>query len=352
MIPVMKPKLPRIKSVEPYLAQMDDLRVYTNNGPLVRLLEKRHADRWGIDPQLVVSVSNATLAIQGCITVSPKNEWVCPNFTFAATAHAVIQSGKKLHLADVGETSWALNLVLISPKRSDLGIIPVMPFGAPVDLGLYADWDHVVIDAAASLGSRIDGLSEFKSGHFIVFSLHATKVLGSGEGAIVVCGSNEAADELRSWCNFGFKNSRESMIVATNAKMSEVSAAYGLASLDGYLSEEEEWHRALEMKNRLVTSFGMSNHSDFYPGFRPYWIFDLKDYDPIEFARVFNSQNIEIRRWWPKPISEMFGFEGKWNLLGQNIFSPLLANRLIGLPMFRDITESEIERISKALGLL
>jgi len=348
----MKPRLPEFNNVLPYLAQLDSSGIYTNNGPLVQLLEKRHADRWGINPELVVSVTNATLAIQGCVAVSQQHHWICPNFTFAATAHAVLQSGKKLYLADVDESSWMLDLEKLPVSEKRRGIIPVMPFGAPVKLNFFDRWEDVVVDAAASLGSRIDGVSEMKSGHFVVFSLHATKVLGSGEGALVICGSGEAARELRSWCNFGFKNSRESAIIATNAKMSEIAAAYGLASLDGYDFEEDEWSRALRIKNDYVSSLGISNHSDFYPGFRPYWIFDLNDYDSIDFSKAFSSKGIEIRRWWPKPISDMPGFNNTWTFLGKNVVSPSLAHRLIGLPMFRQITERQLDLISEAITSL
>lgn len=94
--------------------------------------------------------------------------------------------------------------MLIEVTSKNVGIIPVMPFGSPVNIEDYLNWDCVVIDAAASLGSTLENVEKLKPDHFIVYSLHATKVLGAGEGSIVVCGSEDNAKKLCAWANFGF----------------------------------------------------------------------------------------------------------------------------------------------------
>jgi dTDP-4-amino-4,6-dideoxygalactose transaminase len=340
-IPVMKPKLANFGMAEKYLREIDLNRIFTNYGPLVKQVECRYADYLGVKPESVVALANATLAIQGCVQISHLRKWAIPNFTFAATAHAVACAGKELQLVEVSRSDWKLNLDYLD--SNNLGIIPVMPFGSPVNIGDYELWDHVVVDAAASLGSTLTNVEKLKPDQFIVYSLHATKVLGAGEGSIVICGSEENAKKLRAWANFGFTETRESSFLATNSKMTEFVAAYALAALDQKDVEEAEWTKVLAYKNELLREIDILNISDLYPGFRPYWIFQLQD-NTGSLVENLNKGGIGNRSWWSTPISSMPAFS-QLEIIGGNTISSDLSTRLIGLPMWRDLSLNTIEKI-------
>lgn len=346
-IPVMKPKLAKFDMAEKYLREIDLNRVFTNYGPLVKQVEYRYADYLGVKPENVVALVNATLAIQGCVQISKIRKWAIPNFTFAATAHAVACAGKELQLVEVSRSDWKMNLNYFN--SSNVGIIPVMPFGSPVNIGDYELWDHVIVDAAASLGSTLTNVKKLKPDQFIVYSLHATKVLGAGEGSIVICGSEENAKKLRAWANFGFTETRESSFLATNAKMTEYVAAYALAALDQKDVEEAEWTKVLDHKKKLMEEIGMLNISDLYPGFRPYWIFQLQD-NTESLIQNLNKEGIGNRTWWSRPISSMPAFS-QLEILGGNSISLNLSTRLIGLPMWRDLSFNTIEKIAEIIRL-
>ena len=201
-VPVMQPLLPSAREVGPFLERMDANRHYSNRGQLVRELESSWAAKLGLDPALVVACANATLGLTGAIALSEPTEWLVPDFTFAATAHAVLQAGKRLVLADVDSETWRL----VSPgaiSTSEAGLVPVIPFGQPFLLTEFDQGASVVIDAAASLGSE-PNLRNLPPSWAVVFSLHATKVAPAGEGGLVAFGSAELADKFRSWINFGF----------------------------------------------------------------------------------------------------------------------------------------------------
>ena len=162
----MKPKLAKFEMAEPYLRLIDLNRIFTNYGPLVKQVENRYANYLGVKAENVVALVNATLAIQGCVQLSRVQKWAIPNFTFAATAHAVALAGKDLQLVEVNATDWKINLDYVPTKS--IGVIPVMPFGSPVNIRDYSDWDYVVIDAAASLGSSLENIVELGPNQFIV----------------------------------------------------------------------------------------------------------------------------------------------------------------------------------------
>src|ERR1700740_2667904 len=65
-----------------------------------------------------------------------------------------------------------------------------------------------------------------------VFSFHATKFFNTFEGGAVATNDDELARKLRLMKNFGFAGYDHVVDIGTNGKMSEVSAAMGLSSLE------------------------------------------------------------------------------------------------------------------------
>jgi len=347
----MLPKLPTLKEVSKYLSTMDQSRVYSNFGPLVEQLEIRYANFFNVERGRVVSFANATLALQGAIQVSMIPRWVVPNYTFPATAHAVLQANRDLVLVDVKPKDWKLNTPLI-PENDLVGLLPVAPFGSPIDINEYKSHENVVFDAAASLGAEQIEFANMQPGHFVVFSLHATKVLGAGEGAIVVCGDAERANQIRSWSNFGFENSRDSRFVSTNAKMSEVSAAYGLASLDNHDREKNEWLSNLLFVKELMAKSKYRTIVDSYPGFRPYWIIAAENEEErLSIQSALDRTGVMSRTWWPKPLSSMKAFQTYFTSDSSEV-SDHLSKTHLGLPMYRDLTKEAIERIVETIHSL
>src|SRR5215217_9580196 len=103
-IPVMRPKLPIGERIAPYLRRIDEGRIYSNFGPLVRSLESRLAVRFGIPDEGVITVANATLGLGlALIAQHPEPGSLCavPAWTFAATPHAVTQAGLIPYFVDV-----------------------------------------------------------------------------------------------------------------------------------------------------------------------------------------------------------------------------------------------------------
>lgn len=344
MIPVMKPHLPTVECVSPYLEQMDRSGIYSNFGPLVSQLESRYATFLGVNPNQVVSVANATLGIQGACTIFPPREWIVPAFTFAATLHALLHSNFAPRLCDVSMSTYELDLGGC-PISQDTGIVPVMPFGKKPDPGIYETERFTVIDAAASLGASEGSLQGLGANHAAVFSLHATKVLGAGEGGIVVFGDVEYASIFRKWTNFAFNESRISTFPATNAKMSEMHAAYALASLDGWESEQAQWGQALSESRLIGQALGIDSPIDHLEGVRPYWIAQFKsneDRDLVESA--LTAADVQTRHWWPQPLNEMPAF---FSVSPGETFpcSKELSRVTLGLPMYRDITSDELNII-------
>ena len=238
-IPLMRPQLPEVSAILPYLEEIDQNRWYSNFGPLERRFERKLADHFELGDRQVVCVSNCTQGLDISLRNAarfPVGYCLMPSFTFVATPHAAISAGLEPYFLDVELDTWALSPVSVRDKLSAIegpiaAVMPVAPFGASIDVSA---WDAfaketgipVVIDAAAGFDSAAG------SENPLVLSLHATKVMGIGEGGAVLCTDEAMAENIRAGRNFGFLESRSAKLAGTNAKLSEYGAAVGLAALD------------------------------------------------------------------------------------------------------------------------
>jgi dTDP-4-amino-4,6-dideoxygalactose transaminase len=113
-------------------------------------------------------------------------------------------------------------------------IVLVSPFGLKCDFSAHlevAQSRHlaVIIDSAAGLGVTRDDVES--SGGVEIYSMHATKPFGIGEGGVVFCNETQA-ERIRSALNFGFSKTPVNRAPwGINGKMSEFHAAIGLAVL-------------------------------------------------------------------------------------------------------------------------
>lgn len=342
-VPVMLPKAPSAEAALARLRAVDASGWYSNFGEQECELRSRFAERFCVADDQVATAANATLAIAGAVSALGGQRWLVPAFTFAATPAAVLLAGSSVVFGDIDARTWVL-----APNSRDIdGFLPVAPFGAVPDIVGWSRHERVVHDAAASIGEPID-LSSLPPGHAVVFSLHATKVLGAGEGGVVVFGDADRARRFRSWTNFGFGESRESVTSGTNAKMSEVQCAYAHAALDAWRSEREEW---LEARTRVVAMADRSRLALFGPsrtGINPYAIAMFDDHqvaDRVEQALARSS--IGARRWWSRGCHRMPAFQH----LAVRAFpaSDEAAAVSLGLPMFRGISDDQLERVESAL---
>jgi dTDP-4-amino-4,6-dideoxygalactose transaminase len=346
----MLPRLPEPGRVAARLQQVQVSRLYSNFGPQVRELEERYADFLGTSADRVVSVTNATLGIEGAIAVTDAEHWAVPSFTFAATPAAVLGAGRTLSWTDISASDWWTD-VDAARLLPGSGAVAVAPFGTGFDLARWPEvWRsrELVIDAAASLGASLQPLGELPPTWAVVFSLHATKVLPAGEGGLVVFGDADRARAFRSWSNFGFDGRRESMRVGTNAKMSEISAAFALCSLEDWEQERVEWQKAHAMARRIETQLGLGTVPRTAEQLSPYWIVELESPEQTDrVENVLEQQGIGTRRWWFPTCHTMEGF--------RHLPVPPLPNtddiapRVLGLPMFRDLPAGDFDRIAAVI---
>jgi dTDP-4-amino-4,6-dideoxygalactose transaminase len=124
---------------------------------------------------------------------------------------------------------------MITPRTS--GIIGVHVWGQPCDVEALTEIARkhslkLMFDASHAFGCSHQGRMIGNFGEAEVFSFHATKFFNTFEGGAIVTNNDELADKIRLMKNFGFAGYDNVIYIGTNGKMSEVSAAMGLTSLE------------------------------------------------------------------------------------------------------------------------
>ena len=348
-IPVMKPVLPTIDAVNVYLERVYASGIFSNRGPLVRELEQRYADWFNVSADNVVAVVNGTVAISAAALWEDNPTYLSPEWTFPATAMGVLSVGGSVEFRDVDPESWTLSVTDDDLAHAD-SVVPlvVAPFGHPIDLSDWSAFPRIIIDAAACAGNRPD-LSGMKKGWAATISLHATKVLGCGEGGLVIFADPARAQIAREWINFGFSGSRITERIGTNGKMSEFAAAFALASLDDVDTELRDWGVVRDKAADVNTALGLSG-GPMSPSSRiPYWLIAAPS---VESAAVYEREladaGIQTRRWWPASLTETTPFRDFPTSGNSN--SRFLAETVIGLPMFRSLSDEQFDYIRDVLA--
>lgn len=352
---VARPRLPAAEAILPYLQRIDSARWYSNFGPLLTELEQRLADRFPVGTH-IVTVANGTQALTLALMAMdlPAGGYVAmPAWTFVATAHAVLQAGLTPWFLDVDPETWALDPSEVATRLPTAGhpvvaAIPVSPFGRPLDLAAWRAFRAemgipVLVDAAAGFDTTSDARLP------TVVSLHATKVAGAGEGGFLATDDHALAERVRALSTFGFKGTRDSMFAATNAKLSEYTAAVGLASQDGWPADRLRFLRAAQMLRIGLTSLPQVQ---FQAGWGSDWITSVCSVtlpqgsaDAVEASLA--AQGVDTRRWWGLGCHASPAFA---DLPRDPLdVTDRLAGCVIGLPFSIDLSRAEISRIAAAL---
>jgi dTDP-4-amino-4,6-dideoxygalactose transaminase len=215
-----------------------DRRWLTNSGPYVESFERRVCEMVG--SKYCIATCNGTMALEIAIMAAGlSGEVIVPSFTFVATPHALQSRGLTPIFCDVDPHTHNIDPrrveEMVTPRTT--GIIGVHLWGRPCDAQALAQIARghdlkLLFDAAHAFGSSHKGQMIGNFGDAEVFSFHATKVVNTFEGGAVVTNDDELATKARLMRNFGFVDYDKVTHLGINGKMSDVSAAMGLTSLE------------------------------------------------------------------------------------------------------------------------
>ncbi|MDF2958855.1 MAG: aminotransferase, degt/dnrj/eryc1/strs family protein [Paenibacillus sp.] len=363
-IPFLRPKLVEKEDYMDYLKQIDDSRIYSNYGALNTLFEQRLIQELFHGDGSAVTVNNATTGLMLAISQAkrPGKYALMPSFTFAATPLAAMWCGLEPYFIDIRESDWCMDEELLDREIKRLGddvavVVPYAAFGTNMETSFYQSLENrgipVVIDAAASIGSRADHHFGHGFTGTVIFSFHATKGFGIGEGGLIYSFNHEVISKLRQASNFGFNEDRESRQVGLNGKLSEYAAAIGLATLNAFQDKKSkreqvfDWYLEQIEHSRLLSSGwrlqevrGKVAHSFFS-------LLCPETSSSIDFVQKLASYGVQTRTYFSPCCHQQAQFRSYPQT--SLTVTEQVGRRIINLPLWEDMNQGHVRRILQVL---
>lgn len=349
MIPVTQPFLPDRAVLDQYIDGIYERRWLTNNGPLLHELTVRLEDYLGV--QNLLLVANGTLALQVAFRLlNLTGEAVTTPFTFAATSSAMRWQGISPRYADIDPFELNIDPASLEQKITPdtSAIVPVHVYGNPCRVDAIRDIANrhclpVVYDAAHAFGITQNGKSILNAGDISTLSFHATKLFHTLEGGALIIRDRALCERARQMINFGFDAEGRIADIGINAKMSEMHAAMGLATLD---SIDQIVSRRVELAGEYRRCL------DGHVSFQQLTADGNGAYMPILFASKqqadaadghLRQAGVLGRRYFAPALHECHLFAGS----DACPVASDIAQRILCLPIYAELTLEQVRWIAK-----
>jgi len=314
-IPVTKTTLPNLNSFHRKLEEIWDSKWVTNNGPNLRELERRLAERFSVDQCLVTT--NGTISMQLALrSLGVTGSVITTPFSYVATTNVLLYDDLEPIFVDVEPRYFTLDPSLVEAAIRDntTAILATHVYGYPClneELQAIADRHglKLIYDAAHAFDIEKDGKSILTWGDASTLSFHATKSFHTIEGGAVICktaSDTERVDRLRSFGHVG----RDYREMGINGKNSELHAVIGLLNLD-LLAENLAARKAISQRYekqltgvevRCLTPDGYENMRYNYS----YFPIVCKDESQREaIVNYLNDRNVWPRRYFEPSLNQL-----------------------------------------------
>jgi len=369
-IPAFKEKLhvgcPNIGNREQLMTRINnilDKRWLTNNGTYVQEFEQKIANLVGV--KHCIATCNATIGLEIAIRAAGlKGEVIIPSFTFIATAHALQWQEITPVFCDIDSVTHTIDPAkieaMITPRTT--GIIGVHLWGNACNIEELSDIAKkhnlkLIFDAAHAFGCSHQGQMIGNFGELEVFSFHATKFLNSFEGGAIVTNNDELATKIRLMENFGFAGMDNVIYIGTNGKMSEVSAAMGLTSLesiDEFIETNYRNYKTYEEELCNLPGVSLFKYNNKEKCTYQYVVFEIDELSAKisrdKLIEILHDNNIMARRYFHPGCHRMEPYKSYFPHAGLLLpETEKLSTKILILPTGTSINEAQIRLICQVI---
>jgi len=336
-------------------------------GPKLPEFETKIAQYAGA--KYAVAVNSGTSALHLIIKalgIREGDEVITTPFSFVASANCLLFERAKPVFVDIDPKTLNLDTTSIEGKINSRtrAILAVDVFGHP------AEWDELepmarrhdlrlIEDSAEAIGSEYRGRKAGTFGDAAVYAFYPNKQMTTGEGGVILTGSEQIAKLCRSLRNQGRAEGSEWLQherLGYNYRLSDIHCALGLAQLeriDELLAKRArvaEWYNErLSGVEGIITPY-VAPHVKI--GWFVYVIRLADEYTRADRDRVLEQlkkRKIGCSNYF-SPIHlqpfyrEQFGYEP-----GDFPVTEHVADRTIALPFYNDLTQTEVDHVVSTL---
>lgn len=275
-----------------------------------------------------------------------------PSFTFVATAEAVSILGATPRFVDVDPRTYTITAETLAraDHASVKAVIPVHLFGQCADMGPINElarnkgW-KVLEDAAQAHGAQDHGKSAGSLGDLAAFSFYPTKNLGAiGDAGAITGPAGDLLARCKRIANHGRLGQYEHAEWGFNSRLDSIQAM----ALNAKLTHLRDWNagraRAAAMyderlgKLAPVVRDGASH---------VYHLYVIQVEERVKLQAALNAERIGNGVHYGLPLHLQPAYAGSGQSRGALPDTERVAERVLSLPMFPEITEAQIDRVSR-----
>ena len=348
---VTQPSLAPFNEFTEILKGVWDRKILTHNGPLVQQLESELEQKLEV-PHFTV-VNNGTIALQIAIkALELQGEIITTPFTWIATVSAIKWEGCTPIFCDIDPKTLNIDPAKIEALITEktVAIMPVHVFGTPcdvVEIEKIAKKHNlkVIYDGAHAIGSRFEDKSVLTFGDVTATSLHATKLLNTGEGGGCITTDSELDKKIKRIRFFGHSDDKTDIVEdGFNGKLTEIHAALGLANLKYYDTVLNDRRVKYLLYKEKLQKIPTITFQDIAAGETNY------SYFPIIFETEAQLLKVELE------LKENNVFPRRYFYPSVNTYTKVvsyqscpisedISKRILCLPLYLDLTIGEINEI-------
>jgi perosamine synthetase len=399
-IPIAKPEITDADRQ----AVMEVLRTpHLSMGPKVREFEQAICDYTG--SKYAVAINSGTSALHIAVRalgLEPGAEVILPSFTFSALLNVILEEGLRPRFVDIDPATYNATPELVAAAITSKTrlILAVHTFGIPADAeamreaanqhrGLWAGRPrhtiHLIEDACEALGAEVSGRKVGTLGEAGLFAFYPNKQITTGEGGMLVTSDEQLALRARRLRNQGRDPAldwHQHAEVGFSYRLSDINCALGISQLARIEEIVERRQKLAAIYDRELTHIGeiirppllsrVGRISWFVYPVRLAAEFSTKDRDRIcesllrkgiatgRYFAPLHRQPVLAAHPFDKLRAGSFAKDAKgWGTQTRsktqsNISSSLsqtefVAERVIALPFFNELTKPEIQEVCGAL---
>lgn len=351
-INVTKTFLPPIDEYQAILKRSWDNYWLTNRGELVVELEDKLKKL--LDVPYLTCTTNGTLPIQIAIkALGLSGEIITTPFSYVATTSSIVWEGCRPVFVDIHPEYFTIDVSKIENAITEntSAILATHVFGNPCDVESIEQIAKkhnlkVIYDAAHCFGVKYKGKSIFNYGDISTCSFHATKIFHTGEGGCFITNDQELHKRLYYHHNFGHDGPNKFFGVGTNAKMSELQGAMGLAVFpyineifDGRRKTCKTYSYELEDKFQLIKIRPETKWNYHY-----FPIVFKSEEELLISKNKLNGVGIQPRRYFYPSLNQLSYVSEKKCPISES-----LSKRILCLPLWHNVPEPIIKKIVNIL---
>jgi dTDP-4-amino-4,6-dideoxygalactose transaminase len=329
-------------------------------GPAVERFEADFARYLGVKHCIGLNSGTSALhlALLAC-NIGPGDEVITTPATWISTVWAISYVGATPVFVDIEPDYYCLDPnqveAAITPRTK--AILPVHLFGQAADVqslhNIAARRGLVLIeDACQAHGGMYHGRPLGTFGRVNCFSFYPGKNLGAyGEAGAAVTDDDELADRIRNLRNHAQARRHVHTEIGFNMRMEGIQGAV-LATKLPYL---ESWIEARRQIAWQYTQVWRGLSALHLPAVRPgtehaWHLFSLRVEERDAFQAYVAGQGVQTTVHYPTPVHLQPAYKHLGHGPGSFPHAENLCHTQVTLPLFPEMTATEVERVQAAVG--